>query len=96
VINFAATTSHDGYPCHYFGTRLSTCGTTLHCVGVFTQWGLFERTYDSEGRRLSWDHGKAKYFVDELGRNRSDHQQLTKESNNERVERTCSTMGGGS
>jgi hypothetical protein len=32
---------------------------------VFTQWGLFERTYDSEGRRLSWDHGKAKYFVDE-------------------------------
>jgi hypothetical protein len=65
VINFAATTSHDGYPCYYFGTRLSTCGTTLHCVGVFTQWGLFERTYDSEGRRLSWDHGKAKYFVDE-------------------------------
>jgi hypothetical protein len=26
---------------------------------------LFERNYDEQGRRLSWDHGKAKYYVDE-------------------------------
>ena len=65
MIDFAATTTDDGYPCHYFGARLSTCGTTLHCVGVFTPFGLFERAYDAEGRRLSWDHGKAKYYVDE-------------------------------
>jgi hypothetical protein len=65
VIDFTATTTTDGYPCHYFGTRLSACGATLHCVGVFTPFGLFERNYDSEGRRLSWDHGKARYYVDE-------------------------------
>ena len=65
MIDLIATTTADGYPCHYFGTRLSACGTTLHCVGVFTPFGLFERNYDSEGRRLSWDHGKAKYYVDE-------------------------------
>ena len=65
MIDFKATTTPDGYPCHYFGTRLSACGTVLHCVGVFTPFGLFERNYDEQGRRLSWDHGKAKYFVDE-------------------------------
>lgn len=65
TVDFKATTTTDGYPCHYFGTRLSACGTLLHCVGVFTRWGLFERNYDEQGRRLSWDHGKAKYFVDE-------------------------------
>ena len=65
MIDFAATTTTDGYPCHYFGTRLSACGTTLHCVGVFTPFGLFERLYNADGRRLSWDSGKAKYYVDE-------------------------------
>ena len=65
MIDFAATTTPDGYPCHYFGTRLSACGMTIHIVGVLTPWALFERAYDAEGRRLSWDHGKAKYYVDE-------------------------------
>ena len=65
MIDFKATTTADGYPCHYFGTYVSTCGTTLYCVGVFTPFGLFERNYDEQGRRLSWDHGKARYYVDE-------------------------------
>ena len=66
MINFAARQTREGYQCYYFGTRISTCGTTLHCFGVFIPpLGVFEWNYDEQGRRLSWDHGKSRYYVDE-------------------------------
>ena len=47
------TKTLDGYDCHYFGTRESY-GTKLHCFGVWTPTGLYEKCYDDQGRHLEF------------------------------------------
>ena len=47
------TKTLDGYDCHYFGTRESY-GTKLHCFGVWTPTGLYEKCYDDQGRPLTF------------------------------------------
>ena len=54
MIDFAKITKTlDGYDCHYFGTRESY-GTKLHCFGVWTPTGLYEKCYDDQGRHLQF------------------------------------------
>lgn len=54
MIDFAKITKTlDGYDCHYFGTRESY-GTKLHCFGVWTPTGLYEKCYDDQGRHLAF------------------------------------------
>ena len=54
MIDFAKITKTlDGYDCHYFGTRESY-GTKLHCFGVWTPTGLYEKCYDDQGRPLTF------------------------------------------
>ena len=54
MIDFSKITKTlDGYDCHYFGTRESY-GTKLHCFGVWTPTGLYEKCYDDQGRHLAF------------------------------------------
>ena len=54
MIDFAKITKTlDGYDCHYFGTRESY-GTKLHCFGVWTPTGLYEKCCDDQGRPLTF------------------------------------------
>ena len=54
MIDFAKITKTlDGYDCHYFGTRESY-GTKLHCFGVWTPTGLYEKCYDDQGRHIAF------------------------------------------
>lgn len=69
MIDFAKITKTlDGYDCHYFGTRESY-GTKLHCFGVWTPTGLYEKCYDDQGRHLAfsmngeWEVSKTNAFA---------------------------------
>ena len=70
MIDFSKITKTlDGYDCHYFGTRESY-GTKLHCFGVWTPTGLYEKCYDDQGRHLvlspngtGWEVRKSNAFA---------------------------------
>ena len=56
------TKTLDGYDCHYFGTRMSN-GRKLHCFGVWTTTGLYEKCYDENGKHLVWSDLVGKWSV---------------------------------
>ena len=63
MIEFAKITQTlDGYPCHYFGTRESN-KIKLHCFGVWTTTGLYEKCYDENGKHLVWSDLVGKWSV---------------------------------
>lgn len=70
MIDFSKITKTlGGYDCHYFGTRESY-GTKLHCFGVWTPTGLYEKCYDDQGRHLvlppngmGWEVRKSNAFA---------------------------------
>ncbi len=63
MIEFAKITQTlDGYDCHYFGTRMSN-GRKLHCFGVWTTTGLYEKCYDENGKHLVWNYNEGEFIV---------------------------------
>jgi hypothetical protein len=63
MIDFAKITkTHDGYDCHYFGTRDVFVGGhqwRAHCFAVWHPvMGVFEKLYDDHGHRLSMVFGQ--------------------------------------
>lgn len=64
MIDFSKITKTlDGYDCHYFGTRVGFDGAKLHCFGVWTPTGLYEKCYDDQGRHLVWEPNGMKWKV---------------------------------
>jgi len=47
-----------GRACHYFGKRIGLEGSTLHCFGVWAEYGVLERCYNDAGQRLVLRGGK--------------------------------------
>lgn len=63
MIDFSKITKTlDGFDCHYFGTRISN-GIKLHCFGVWTTTGLYEKCYDENGKHLVWSDLVGKWCV---------------------------------
>lgn len=59
MIDFAnIKTTPCGKSCHYFGMRIGLDGSSLHCFGIWTEYGVFESCYDEAGQRMFLRHGK--------------------------------------
>ena len=59
MIDFAnIKTTRCGKSCHYFGMRVGLDFSTLHCFGVWTEYGVFEWCYNEAGQRIFLRHGK--------------------------------------
>lgn len=54
MIDFSKITQTlDGYPCHYFGTRISPVGClSLHVFAVLTSTGVSQADYNDSGDRM--------------------------------------------
>ena len=71
MIEFSKITKTlDGYPCHYFGTRISPVGCVrLHVFAVFTSTGVSQADYNDSGdlmllsvARNRWQPSKTSRF----------------------------------